>query len=39
VIEEAQARGIELVVLPTANAVEELERSASDTNAVLHLTC
>jgi hypothetical protein len=39
VMKEAEARGIELVVLPTPDAIEELERSPSDTNAVLHVTC
>ena len=39
VTEEAERRGVELVVLPTAEAIEELERSPDDTNAILHLTC
>jgi hypothetical protein len=37
--EEAARRSVELVVLPTAEAIEELERSPDDTNAILHLTC
>jgi hypothetical protein len=39
VTEEAARRGVELVVLPTAEAIEELERAPADTNAILHLTC
>jgi hypothetical protein len=39
VVEEADRRGVELVVLPTSEAIEELERSPADTNAILHLTC
>ncbi|TVZ02914.1 hypothetical protein EAS64_20785 [Trebonia kvetii] len=36
--DEARRREIDLVVLPTAEAIGELARSA-DTNAILHLTC
>ena len=36
---EAQRRKIELVILPTARAIEDLERNADGTNAVLHVTC
>jgi hypothetical protein len=39
VAEEAARRGIELVVMPTSEAIEELERSPDGTNAILHLTC
>ena len=39
VADEAERRGVELVVLPTSEAIEELERSPDDTNAILHLTC
>ena len=39
VTEEAERRGVELVVMPTSEAIEELERSSDDTNAILHLTC
>jgi hypothetical protein len=39
VAEEAERRGVELVVLPTSEAIEELRRSPDDTNAILHLTC
>jgi hypothetical protein len=37
--EEARARGVELLVLPTEEAVRELERAPVDTNAILHVTC
>ena len=36
---EAQRRKIELVILPTARAIEVLERNPDETNAVLHVTC
>jgi hypothetical protein len=36
---EAHHRQIELIVLPTAQAVATLEQSDSDTNAILHVTC
>lgn len=36
---EAAARHVELVILPTRDAIEELERSPKGTNAVLHVTC
>jgi hypothetical protein len=39
VAEEAERRGVELVVLPTSEAIGELQRSPDDTNAILHLTC
>lgn len=37
--EEAQRRNVDLVVRPTAEAIDVLRASATDTNAVLHLTC
>jgi len=37
--EEAKRRKIKLVVLPTAEAIKELEPKPKDTNAILHLTC
>jgi len=37
--DEARRRAVELVVLPTSEAVEVLNRWMDDTNAVLHLTC
>jgi hypothetical protein len=39
VVREAERRGIELVMLPTRRALRALERDATDTNAVLHVTC
>jgi len=37
--EEAERRGVELVILPTAEAIGVLEGDPGDTNAILHLTC
>ena len=39
VLEEAKRRGIELLALPTAKAIEALRWGDTDTNAVLHITC
>jgi hypothetical protein len=39
VAEEASRRGVELLVLPTSQAIEELEHAPADTNAILHVTC
>lgn len=36
---EAKRRKIELLVLPTAQAIGVLEQENEDTNAVLHVTC
>ena len=36
---EARERGVELLVLPTAQAIEKLNENLEDTNAVLHITC
>ena len=36
---EAQDRGVELVVLPTAEAIKVLQKQPKKTNAVLHVTC
>jgi len=36
---EAKRRKIELLILPTVQAIEVLEREPADTNAVLHVTC
>jgi hypothetical protein len=36
---EAKRRKIELLILPTARAIEVLEREREETNAVLHVTC
>jgi len=37
--DEARRREIDLVVLPTAEAISELARASAGTNAILHLTC
>jgi hypothetical protein len=39
VAEEASRRGVQLVVLPTSRAVEELGQAGNDTNAIIHVTC
>jgi len=36
---EAKRQGVELLVLPTKQAIEELERRPEETNAILHVTC
>ena len=36
---EAKERGVELVVLPTAEAIKVLLQHAKKTNAILHVTC
>jgi hypothetical protein len=36
---EARRRKVKLLILPTAEAVEELEREPGETNAILHVTC
>jgi hypothetical protein len=36
---EAQRRGIELLILPTKQAIKELNKKRDETNAVLHVTC
>ena len=37
--DEARRREIDLVVLPTVEAIGALAKAAADTNAILHLTC
>ena len=37
--DEARRRKVELVILPTAEAVDTLAKAPANTNAVLHLTC
>jgi hypothetical protein len=37
--DEARRRGVDLVVMPTAQAISMLDEAGKDTNAVLHLTC
>jgi hypothetical protein len=36
---EARARQVELVTIPTAQAIEELAKGAEHTNGILHITC
>lgn len=36
---EAKRRKIELLVLPTREAIDELNKDPEDTNAILHVTC
>jgi hypothetical protein len=36
---EAGRRKVDLVMVPTAKALDVLNESMKDTNAVLHLTC
>ncbi|MBT8765085.1 MTH938/NDUFAF3 family protein [Metapseudomonas boanensis] len=36
---EAERRGIELIVRPTAEAIDLLQEQHKHTNAILHLTC
>src|SRR5215831_11204532 len=37
--DEARRREVDLVVLPTTQAIGALTKAAADTNAILHLTC
>ena len=37
--EEARRRDVELVMVPTVEAIDVLNEGMKDTNAVLHLTC
>ena len=37
--DEARRRKIDLVILPTADAIGALAKTTADTNAILHLTC
>jgi hypothetical protein len=37
--EEAARRGVELVILPTDEAIRVLDDVRGETNAILHLTC
>ena len=39
VIAEARRRGVELVILPTRQAIQALANDRDDTNAILHVTC
>jgi hypothetical protein len=37
--DEAEARGVELVTVPTREAIELLEGDDPDTNGIVHVTC
>jgi hypothetical protein len=37
--DQARRRKVDLVVLPTAEAIGVLTKAPADTNAILHLTC
>jgi len=37
--QEARRRGIKILVLPTAKAIEALKKDTPETNAILHVTC
>ena len=37
--QEAERRGIKLVILPTTEAIDLLKKEPADTNAILHVTC
>ena len=37
--QEAQRLGVDLVVLPTAQAIGVLTSTTKETNAILHVTC
>jgi hypothetical protein len=37
--EQARRRQVDLVILPTAQAISVLAKTTKDTNAILHLTC
>jgi hypothetical protein len=37
--QEAERRKIELLVMPTTDAIKVLRQDAKDANAVLHVTC
>lgn len=36
---EARRRKVDLVIMPTQEAIEELRKDLSGTNAILHVTC
>jgi hypothetical protein len=36
---EATRRKVELLILPTAQAIEVLKKKGDETNAILHVTC
>ncbi len=36
---EAKRRQVQLLIMPTVMAIEELRKNLKDTNAILHITC
>jgi hypothetical protein len=36
---EAKRRKVDILVLPTAEAIQQLEKKPKKTNAILHVTC
>ena len=36
---EAKRRHVQLLMVPTAKAIEELRENPAETNAILHVTC
>ncbi|MBN1454561.1 MAG: hypothetical protein JW963_26325 [Anaerolineales bacterium] len=36
---EAERRNVELIILPTTQAIEKLKNNPEKTNAILHVTC
>lgn len=36
---EAKRRQVQLLIMPTAMAIEELRKNPKNTNAILHITC
>ena len=36
---EAKRRGVQLIVLPTSEAIQALRKKPDNTNAILHVTC
>src|SRR6266571_4415494 len=39
VLDKAERKKIKLLILPTIEAIEVLNRNQKDTNAILHVTC
>jgi len=39
VVQEAERRKVELLILPTAEAIQALKKGSEKTNAILHVTC
>ena len=37
--EQARRREVDLVIVPTAQAISVLAKTTKDTNAIVHLTC